>query len=167
MEICLSEDEQGWFSEQFQAYFIAENVVVTFSTWGRSCACAECGRGPVLAAGEETEVITPGQGRHIWHDLLHATIWRHYGSPGLETSASFIFGTAVCNFELYLCVTLKDSVCQAKHSRCVPAQKGTWHHQPGLLQNSGKLHRTMQTAKEYHRCLGPGWRYFAWSPSRN
>jgi len=32
MEICLLEDEQRWFSEKFQAYFMPENVIVTFST---------------------------------------------------------------------------------------------------------------------------------------
>lgn len=32
MEMCLLEDEQGWFSKKFQAYFMAENVIVTFPT---------------------------------------------------------------------------------------------------------------------------------------
>lgn len=100
MEICLLEDEQGWFSKKFQAYFMAENVIVTFSTWARSCACAEWGRGPVLTASGETEMITPGQGRPIWHELFHATTWNHYGWPRLEISASFDFWTAVCNLEL-------------------------------------------------------------------
>lgn len=74
MEIRLLEDEQGWFSEKFQAYFMAENVIPTFSAKARSHAWAEWSRGPVLTAKEEVEMITPGQGRHIWHELFHATI---------------------------------------------------------------------------------------------
>jgi len=116
MEICLLEDEQRWFSEKFQAYFMPENVIVTFSTWVRSCACAEWGRGPVLTASEEMEMTTLGQCRHIWHEMFHATTWNCYGWPGLETPVSFYFWTAACNLKLQLRAPLKDSVCQVKHS---------------------------------------------------